>query len=133
MTPVLRRQLPAVSPLTLRGVLAGIAGMLHEPARRRTDVGDLLRTRFAASDVLLTGRGTTALQLTLAAVRAFAPDRPIALPAYCCFDIATAADGADVQVVLYDLDPETLGPDGPSLRRALEREPSAVVAAHLFG
>ena len=28
-----------------------------------------------------------------------------------CFDIASAAIGADVDVLLYDLDPDTLAPD----------------------
>jgi dTDP-4-amino-4,6-dideoxygalactose transaminase len=62
------------------------------------------------------------------------PDnKPIALPAYGCYDLATAADGAGARIVLYDLDPQTLSPEPESLRRALEREPAALVLVHLYG
>ena len=88
---------------------------------------------YSAQDVLLVASGTTALRLAIAGVQAMAPGRPIALPAYCCYDIATAADGADASVVLYDIDPDTLGPDAVSLGRAMDRRPAAVVAAHLYG
>ncbi len=57
----------------------------------------------------------------------------IALPAYCCFDVATAADGSDVPVILYDIDPHTLAPDPDSLATTLRTEPAAVVVVHLFG
>jgi dTDP-4-amino-4,6-dideoxygalactose transaminase len=57
----------------------------------------------------------------------------VALPAYSCYDLATAADGAGAEVVLYDVDPATLGPDWESLREALRRGAIAVVVAHLYG
>ena len=59
--------------------------------------------------------------------------RRVALPAWGCYDLATAADAADTGVVLYDLDPVTLGPDWASLDRALATEVSAVVAVHFYG
>ena len=57
----------------------------------------------------------------------------VALPAYGCFDLATAAVGAGVRVVLYDLDPATLGPVWPSLEEALSHAPVAIVVAHQYG
>ncbi|HEY0304865.1 MAG TPA: DegT/DnrJ/EryC1/StrS family aminotransferase, partial [Longimicrobiales bacterium] len=48
-------------------------------------------------------------------------------------DLATAAEGADVRVALYDLDPITLAPDYASLGRAPERGARAVVIAHFYG
>lgn len=77
--------------------------------------------------------GTVALRLAIEGAVATHARRPIALPAYSCFDVAAAAVGARRASVLYDVDPSTLGPDGSSLRRALEHEPAAVVAAHLYG
>ena len=75
---------------------------------------------FGSRDVLLTDSGTSALALALRMAVAARPDRPtVALPAWACYDLATAADAADVGVVLYDLDPATLGPDWASLDRAL--------------
>jgi perosamine synthetase len=95
------------------------------------DIAAALTRHFGATDLLLTESGTAALTLAL---RAAAPaGEPVALPAYCCFDIATAADGALNPVILYDLDPKRLTPDERSLRRALERGARAVVLVHLYG
>jgi dTDP-4-amino-4,6-dideoxygalactose transaminase len=58
---------------------------------------------------------------------------PVALPAYACYDVATAADTAGVPFLLYDLDPTTLGPDFDSLRRALRAGADRVVVVHLYG
>ena len=57
----------------------------------------------------------------------------VALPAYGCYDLATAADGAGFPVLLYDLDPATLAPDPASLRAALDQGARAVVLAHWYG
>lgn len=133
MIPVFRRQLPAYSPLPLRAVWAGVRGMLGDSGELRSSVSRSLCDTYDARSVLLVGSGTMALRLALSGVRALVSPRPVALPAYSCYDVATAADGADVQVSLYDLDPSTLGPDERSLRRALGAGASAVVAAHLYG
>ena len=128
-----RRQLPAYSPLPLRAVLAGAAGLLGGGNAARARVSFILRSHFGAQDVLLVNSGTGALTLAIKACLAGSPGLAGALPAYGCFDLATAADGAGVPVVLYDVDPATLAPDLASLRRALDRGARAVVLAHLYG
>lgn len=92
-----------------------------------------LRDRFSPDDLLLTDSGTTALRLAIGSALDSAPDGPVALPAYGCYDLATAAVGAGVEVLLYDLEPATLGPDLDSLERALRLGARAVVIAHLYG
>ena len=82
--------------------------------------------------MILTDSGTTALSLALRLAVAERPG-PVALPAYCCYDIATATDAAQVEFVLYDIDPATLGPDPESLRAALDRGARVVVVVHLYG
>jgi dTDP-4-amino-4,6-dideoxygalactose transaminase len=57
----------------------------------------------------------------------------VALPGYTCYDVATAAVGADARILLYDLDPETLAPDWGSLERTLEAGAGVVVLAPLYG
>ncbi len=57
----------------------------------------------------------------------------MALPAFTCYDIASAAVGAGVRVALYDVDPDTLGPDPASLERVLAAGAGAVVAGPLYG
>ncbi|MGA2382681.1 MAG: DegT/DnrJ/EryC1/StrS family aminotransferase [Gemmatimonadales bacterium] len=128
-----RRQLPAYSPLPLRAVIAGAADLVGGSSSARADVTATLADAFGASDVLLTDSGTGALTLAIRGCLAQRPGTAVALPAYSCYDLATAADGAGAPVVLYDLVPETLAPELESLRRALERGVGAVVLVHLFG
>lgn len=123
---------PAHSPVSVRAALAAAA----RPGTDGTAVEAVeawLRERFDARRCLLTGSGTGALTLALrTALRRAGSDR-VALPAYACFDVATAAAGADARVDLYDLDPRTLAPDADSLERVLERGAGAVVVVHLYG
>lgn len=107
--------------------------MLTGGAEARDSVRETLRETHGPADLLLTDSGTTALTLALRAVTRGASDRPVALPAYCCYDVATAAAGADVPVVLYDVDPRTLGPEMDSLRDVVREGVAAVVVAHLYG
>jgi len=129
----MRRQLPAYSPLTLRAVLAAGVGALSGGAAARRAVTHWLADTYGAGDVLLTDSGTAALTLAIRACLADRPERPVALPAYGCYDLATAADGAGARVVLYDLEPETLAPEQASLERALALGAGAVVLAHWYG
>jgi dTDP-4-amino-4,6-dideoxygalactose transaminase len=118
------------SPLPARALAAGVQGALGwRDDRPRLD--ELLRAAWGARDVQQTRSGTVALALALAA--ADRPSARVALPAYGCYDLATAADASGRRVVLYDLDPATLAPEPASFARALEAGPSAVVVVHLFG
>lgn len=128
-----RRQLPAYSPLTLRAVAAGSAGLVFGAGRARAAVAAMLGRAYSCDDVLLTDSGTGALMLAIRGSLAGAPGACVALPAYGCYDLATAADGAHAPVVLYDLDPTTLAPDLASLTRALARGTRAVVLVHWYG
>lgn len=128
-----RRLPPTYSPLTASAVFAG----RRSGAEADTDqaaLRQLLLARYGARDLLLTDSGTSALQVALAvATEAPGTVRLVALPAWSCYDLATAADGAGVDVVLYDLDPGTLAPDWASFDAAMTRRPAAVVLVHPFG
>jgi len=128
-----RRQLPAYSPLPLAAVGAGAAGLLSGGGAARDRLEEALRRSFAGAEVVLTDSGTAALTLAIRASLAGERDARVALPAYACYDIATAADGADAPVILYDVDPATLAPDTASLGRALAAGARAVVLVHLYG
>ncbi len=127
----MRHQLPAYSPLRGRSLLA---------AARPTRAGDAdeLRRRLAneyqAEEVLLCGSGTQALQLAIGAnLKTHGARTLVALPAFNCFDLASAVVGAGVEACLYDIDPATLGPDLGSLRSALKNGANVIVVAPLFG
>lgn len=123
-----RYQPPVHSPMPLGAVLRASFGRDRE-ARARLE--RLLAARFTATSVLLTGSGTQALQLAIESVAARRPR--VALPAYACYDVASAAIGADAAIVLYDIDPDTLAPDPDSFGRALALGVDAVVLAPLYG
>ena len=126
-------QLPVRSPLPFGAWLAGLPGLMSSASGPAAHVEADLRAHFGARGALLLDGGTSALSLALRGALAAAGNRPVALPAYGCFDIATAAEGAAAGVVLYDTDPTTLGPEPESFGRALGANPSAVVLAHLYG
>jgi perosamine synthetase len=131
---VIPRYLPPVySPVTLGALLAGAQSVLTGRSQAPGLIADL-QGHYGARALLLVDSGTTALALALRLVTALRPGPAIvALPGWSCYDLATAADLAEVGVLLYDLDPATLGPDWASLDRALAAGAAAVVAVHPYG
>ena len=123
----LRRQPPAHSPVGLAAVLAGIRAAA---GKANPDTAAQLRTRLNAAHVLLTDSGTTALQL---AIRLADASAPVALPAWACYDVLSAAQGADAPIVWYDLDPTTLQPRAESLEVAAASGIGSVVLVHAYG
>jgi perosamine synthetase len=134
-----RHQLPVLSPVTAaalaRGLSQGLGSPLPGVADPRSQLLDALIRAYRARDGVLLGSGTQALTLALAAARQMAgdPAAPVALPAYSCFDLVTAAVGSRSRVTFYDLDPASLAPETSSLEAALEAGARVVVLAPLFG
>ncbi len=119
---------PAHSPLAWSDVLRVIGSNWRSQVQAR----DALRLAFHSRAALLCDSGTSALTAALKLASATHPG-PIAIPAYGCFDIATAVSGSDDPVLLYDIHPTTLGPDVESLARALRAGARRVVVAPLYG
>ena len=134
-----RRQLPVHSPVDASAVFAGlraIAAWNGAQERGEAHVATLLKEAYGARAVLLTNSGTAALTAALLGVLEDSTGgvpAPVALPAYACYDVATAAEGAGVSVFLYDIDPGTLGPDLAQVRSALRQGARVIVVAHLCG
>jgi dTDP-4-amino-4,6-dideoxygalactose transaminase len=101
--------------------------------RGRTTLLALLARQYAPCGVVLTDSGTSALTAAIAGNVRDRPGAAVALPAFACYDVATAADGAGVPVLLYDVDPRTLAPDLESVRAALRADTAAIVVAHFYG
>jgi dTDP-4-amino-4,6-dideoxygalactose transaminase len=133
------RSIRRIPPVYFR--VAGAA--MRDAARRlerrgQDDIRRVATARVAAlfptRSVVLMDSGTSALTIALA--RSASPAgsvRRVALPAYACPDVATAAIGAGLPIVLYDVNPQTLSPDEASLDEVLARGVSHVVVTHLFG
>lgn len=127
-------QLPVYSPVTLGALLSGGAAILAGGRQARHGLLERLHREYAPQAVLLTDSGTSALRLALEAAGGGGGSAPlVALPAYGCFDLGTAAVGAGRRVIFYDVVPETLGPDWLSLEHALALGAGTVVLAHWYG
>ena len=130
-----RHQVAVRSPLSAAAVLAGLKAVVARngvSARAERRVLTLIGERYAPKAVLLTDSGTAALT---AALLGIARERsgPVAMPAFACYDLATAVEGAGVPVLLYDVVPQTLAPDLAGLRTALRQGAAAIVVVHLYG
>ena len=130
----MRHQLPAYSPVSAKAALLATGQLFGLGDDPRAVLQPLLQREYHARTVLLCGSGTQALTIAIQeARRRFDPEAPIALPAFSCFDVASAAVGANARVRLYDLDPATLGPDLESVERALRAGAGVVIVAPLYG
>ncbi|HLQ23812.1 MAG TPA: DegT/DnrJ/EryC1/StrS family aminotransferase [Gemmatimonadales bacterium] len=133
---LLRRQLAAYSPLSLRGIVQAALPALASGGDPRPALRDVLSLAYSADSVLLTGSGAQALELALRAARNPVGETPtpiVALPAFTCFEVASAAVGAGFRIALYDIEPHTLAPDLDSLAAVLSWGAQIVVAAPLYG
>lgn len=128
-----RHQLAAYSPITLHALVAGARALAGGGATHEHLCG-LLCARFDAGAAMLTGSGTQALQVAMQVARtSLGTDASIALPAFGCYDLASAAVGAGGSVHLYDVDPGTLAPDVDSLEQVMAAGARVVVIAPLYG
>lgn len=126
-------QLPVRSPVSLRALARAVHHRNDAGALR--SLHELLRREYDAAEVVLTGSGTQALQLAIgaAAHRTRTSMPRLALPAFTCFDVATAAVWSELPLLFYDIDPETLAPDLRSFEGALAEGARVVVVNALYG
>jgi perosamine synthetase len=130
----IRHQLAVYSPIPGSAALAAAASGLGLSADPRRALSELLFRRYRSEHTLLCASGTQALELALrVSLRDSRPGASIALPAYTCYDVATAAVGCNAPISLYDLNPETLAPDLHSVENVLAEGAAVVVIAPLYG
>ena len=130
---ILRRQLPAYSPLSAASIRQAIVHGLGPGMDGQADLSEALESKYAADQAVLLGSGTQALQVAIELAMRQVGDAAVALPAFTCFDVATAAVGARARIRFYDLDPSTLAPDLRSLERVLKRGTRIAVITPLYG
>ena len=129
-----RHQLPVYAPLSPGALLRAVGTAVVPGADPLAELRSLLVRDYRAEGALLTDSGTHALELAIrAGLETAGTRRIVALPAFTCYDVATAAVGADADVALYDIDPETLAPEPASLEAALKSGAGVVVVSPLYG
>jgi len=130
---------PVYSPQPL-GEICAAAGRtaVGRPLAALSAAAKALAQRYPNFTPVLTDCGTSALTIALELAFTKAAlqgrvHRVVALPAYACPDLATAAVAAGATIVLYDVAPDTLAPDWESLKTVVQEGASVVVVAHLYG
>jgi dTDP-4-amino-4,6-dideoxygalactose transaminase len=123
---------PGYAPLSLGSLAAGLIALAAHGRPTWRNLERELSRLYSPDAMLLLDSGTSALALALLATRPSYPG-PTAVPAYCCFDIVTAAVGSEESLLFYDVDPLTLQPDLRSLERALRSGARKVLVTHLYG
>jgi dTDP-4-amino-4,6-dideoxygalactose transaminase len=98
-------------------------------ARREAELKDYFRVKH----VFLFSSGKAALATLIAALRASSTRRNVVIPAYTCFSVPSAVVRGGGQVVLCDVDPNTMDFDFAQLRRVVDRDTLCVVSPHLLG
>jgi perosamine synthetase len=129
---VIAHQLPARSPIPAAALPPLALQTIAFGTDPRDQLRDLLTDRYDAQGCSFFGSGSQALQVAIETAIAIR-DAPVLLPAYTCYEVASAAVGARARVALYDVDPNTLEPDWTSVRAAAVQGASAIVVAPLFG
>ncbi|HVT38516.1 MAG TPA: DegT/DnrJ/EryC1/StrS family aminotransferase [Gemmatimonadaceae bacterium] len=125
---------PAHTSLSPQALVRAAWTELTRYSDSRASLEQLLRTRYEAEGVLLMDSGTHALERALRLAAHFLGGPvTVALPAYTCFDVATAAAGAGVRIALYDVNPNTLAPDLDSLEKSLAAGARVAVVTPLYG
>jgi len=134
--PYIGQQLPVYSPLSGIALARASYALLSGDASAHAELRAIINERFAADEIILFDSGRSALQVAIrVAGRMVSSARAttVALPAFQCFEVASAAVGSGANVSFYDVEPETLGPDLASLERALSNGANVVVIAPLYG
>lgn len=126
-------ELPAYSPLGAADVAAALREARSGDDVRATARRCISRT-YDADRVLLTDSGRSALHVAVSAlVETKGKNAIVAIPAFQCYEVATAVANVACRLLAYDVDPGTLAPELKSLEKALERGAQVVIVAPLYG
>ncbi len=128
----MRRLPPTIFPSSAADVWRAARGGPTARAREPEVACDSLERHFERPVRALVDSGTSALTLAIRSALLRTPGL-VAIPAYGCIDVPTAVMGAGGRAVAYDVDVDTLAPDGDSVDAAIDAGARVLVIAHLFG
>jgi perosamine synthetase len=123
---------PTAAPISFWGLIGAASGLLGGATHRARLVQELKR-KFSAHDVFLLSSGKAALTVILKALAASSRRRRVIVPAYTCFSVPSAIVRAGLDVVLCDVEPDTLDFNFAELEDLINEEVLCVVPTHLFG
>ncbi len=123
---------PSAPPLRLRDILRGFRAIVA-PRREANSFASDLRKYYGVRYALLVSSGKAALTVILRSLRALSGRRKVIVPAYTCFSVPASVLKADLELVVCDVDPETLDFDFAQLEHLVDGETLGIVATHLLG
>ncbi len=123
---------PTAAPISFGDLISAASG-LWSGAKQRTRLIQELKVKFSVREVFLVSSGKTALTVILKALAASSGRRRVIVPAYTCFSVPSAIVRAGLEVVLCDVEPETLDFNFLELEGLLNEKVLCVVSTHLFG
>lgn len=92
-----------------------------------------IREYFGSESVFLVSSGKASLVLILHALSSLQSRRKVLIPAYTCYSVPSAIVRAGLEIVLCDVNPDTLDFDYDQLEFLADEETLCVIPTHLFG
>jgi dTDP-4-amino-4,6-dideoxygalactose transaminase len=130
---MLQRTLPpTAAPISSWRLLCALNG-IWGGGRHRNRLIRELKAKFSVDDVFLVSSGKAALTVILKSLAATSVRRKVIIPAYTCFSVPSSIVKAGLEVVLCDVEPETLDFNFGELEGLLDEGVLCVVPTHLFG
>jgi perosamine synthetase len=123
---------PTAAPISIWDLIGAARGLWGGDTHRARLVQELKGT-YSANEVFLLSSGKAALTVILKALAASSGRRQVIVPAYTCFSVPSAIVRAGLDVVLCDVDPETLDFNFAELETLINDEVLCAVPTHLFG
>jgi dTDP-4-amino-4,6-dideoxygalactose transaminase len=123
---------PTAAPISFWDLLRA-ASSLWGGVKHRARLIEELKAKFSAREVFLVSSGKAALTVILKALAASNGRRRVIIPAYTCFSVPSAIIKAGLEVVLCDVEPETLDFNFTELEGLLDEQVLCVIPTHLFG
>ncbi|MBC7837933.1 MAG: DegT/DnrJ/EryC1/StrS family aminotransferase [Nitrospiraceae bacterium] len=123
---------PTAAPISFWDLIGAARG-LWGGDKHRARLVEELKEKFSAREVFLVSSGKAALTVILKALAASSGRRRVIVPAYTCFSVPSAIVRAGLDVVLCDVEPDTLDFNFAELEGLINEEVLCVVPTHLFG
>jgi dTDP-4-amino-4,6-dideoxygalactose transaminase len=122
---------PAAAPVTVRDLFRGTSGLFHDGYLGKFE--NEIRRYFGSSFVFLTSSGKTALVLILQGLSSLRARKKVLIPAYTCYSVPSAIVKSGLEIVLCDVNPDTLDFDYDQLERLVDDKTLCIVSTHLLG
>ena len=123
---------PTAAPLPFGNLLCSV-GSLWGGKKHRARLVSELKVHYAVRAAFLVSSGKVALTVILKSLAVASKRRQVIIPAYTCFSVPSAIVKAGLEMVLCDVDPNTLDFNFAELEGLLNENVLCVVSTHLFG